>query len=102
MARASRRLTGRFSRQPNNDTAATTGAPRSRRTFTGRAAGSRTGAPERPPWQAHGRNRYGGGAGVQERDVEKGPLALRGKAPASTRPREKSWVARLWGNGWKI
>lgn len=35
-------------------------------------------------------------------DVEKGALPVRKEAGVGTaRPREKSWVGRLWGNGWK-
>lgn len=33
---------------------------------------------------------------VEVKDVEKGPLD--GKAPKNTKPRENTWIKRLWGN----
>lgn len=42
---------------------------------------------------------YKRGARVQVVDIEKGPLANR--APRIDKPKENTWVQRLWGNDWK-
>ncbi|KAK6397859.1 hypothetical protein LTR65_005107 [Meristemomyces frigidus] len=86
IARASRRLTGRF-----GDKKTPGGSNRRTTVHAGRLGGDVQ--PSRSPGHKRGLV-----VDVDE-DVEKGPLA--GRATKSTRPRETTWVQRLWGNDWK-
>lgn len=86
LARASRRLTGRFG------AAAAPGTPR-----RARGTGVRMVSPQRAGAPAQGRKRGFVVEVTGGRDVEKGMRVDEGRL----RPGEKSWVARLWGNGWK-
>jgi hypothetical protein len=37
---------------------------------------------------------------VEVKDEEKGPLDY-GTPPKTKKPRENTWIGRLWGNDWK-
>jgi hypothetical protein len=94
LTRASRRLTGRFT-QPKTPQTASTANRRSRRT------GIRMGSPPRPGVKAVYPPGHKRGLVVDVKDPEKGPQPLDGRAPTNTRPRENTWIQRLWGDGWK-
>jgi hypothetical protein len=91
LSRASRRLTGRFA-QPKTPQAADRS---SRRT------GIRLQSPPRPGVKAVYPPGHKRGLVVDVKDPEKGPQPLDGKAPTNTRPRENTWIQKLWGDGWK-
>jgi hypothetical protein len=94
LTRASRRLTGRFT-QPKTPQTASAANRRSRRT------GIRMGSPPRPGVKAVYPPGHKRGLVVDVKDPEKGPQPLDGRAPTNTRPRENTWIQRLWGDGWK-
>jgi len=94
LTRASRRLTGRFTR-PQTPHTASAANRRSRRT------GIRMGSPPRPGVKAVYPPGHKRGLVVDVKDPEKGPQPLDGKAPKNTRPRENTWIQRMWGDGWK-
>lgn len=94
LSRASRRLTGRFG-QPKTPQTATAADRRSRRT------GIRLQSPPRPGVKAVYPPGHKRGLVVDVKDPEKGPQPLDGKAPQNTRPRENTWIQKLWGDGWK-
>lgn len=88
--RASRRLTGRDPGPKPSEIAA-------RKKRSGMVAGtsrSRGEGPERETGQKRGVM-----VAVKD-DVEKGPLDY-GVGPTTKKPRENTWVGRLWGNNWK-
>lgn len=94
LTRASRRLTGRFT-QPKTPQTVSAANRRSRRT------GIRMGSPPRPGVKAVYPPGHKRGLVVDVKDPEKGPQPLDGRAPTNTRPRENTWIQRLWGDGWK-
>lgn len=94
LTRVSRRLTGRFG-QPKTPQTASAVNRSSRRT------GIRMGSPPRPGVKAVYPPGHKRGLVVDVKDPEKGPQPLDGKAPKNTRPRENTWIQRLWGDGWK-
>jgi hypothetical protein len=94
LTRASRRLTGRFT-QPKTPQTASAANRRSRRT------GIRMGSPPRPGVKAVYPPGHKRGLVVDVKDPEKGPQPLDGRAPTNTRPRENTWIQKLWGDGWK-
>lgn len=94
LTRASRRVTGRFT-QPKTPQTASAANRRSRRT------GIRMGSPPRPGVKAVYPPGHKRGLVVDVKDPEKGPQPLDGRAPTNTRPRENTWIQRLWGDGWK-
>lgn len=94
LTRASRRLTGRFT-QPKTPQTASAANRRSRRT------GIRMGSPPRPGVKAVYPPGHKRGLVIDVKDPEKGPQPLDGRAPTNTRPRENTWIQRLWGDGWK-
>lgn len=94
LTRASRRLTGRFT-QPKTPQTASAANRSSRRT------GIRMGSPPRPGVKAVYPPGHKRGLVVDVKDPEKGPQPLDGRAPTNTRPRENTWIQKLWGDGWK-
>lgn len=102
LARASRRLTGRFV-PSTSSTSTTTKAGAAKEDRARRRTGVRMVSPTR---RNMGVEMAGVGSGGRGRDLEKGVVTeVRGvdavERRQGQRPREKSWIARLWGNGWK-
>ena len=62
-------------------------------------SGVRMASPPRPAASKGALPGHKQGLVANEKDVEKGPLDRR--APKNTKPRQRSWMARLWGNDWK-
>lgn len=94
LKRASRRLTGRGGSPKTPQTSASANR-RSRRD------GIRMGSPPRPAVRAVYPPGHKRGLVVDNKDPEKGPQPLEGRAPKNTKPRENTWIQRLWGDGWK-
>jgi hypothetical protein len=91
LKRASRRLTGRSARSKPSDDAA-------KKKRSGIVAPNATPRPDANPTRSSSNNKQS--VVTEVKDVERGPLDY-GTPPKTKKPRENTWVSRLWGNDWK-